>query len=210
MSSTSIDTPTKILQATLSLLEKPNAKLPTMSDIAKASGVSRQAVYLHFPSRTDVLVAATRYQDQTNDVNAALAPSRTARSGTERLDAFVTAWGNYIPQIYGVARAILAVVDTDVEAAQAWNTRMADMREGCAAAVKALADEGTLPPKTDPEQATDLLWTLLSVRTWENLTQTCGWDQECYLATIRGLALAALAQDAGALSDVLAHTKDPA
>ena len=172
--------------------------------------MSRQAVYLHFPSRTDVLVAATRYQDQTNDVNAALAPSRAARSGTERLDAFVTAWGNYIPKIYGVARAILAVADTDPEAAAAWNTRMGDMREGCAAAVQALAQDGTLPPNTDPGQATDLLWTLLSVRTWENLTQTCGWDQDCYLSTIRGLALAALAQDVGALSDVLAYPQDPA
>ncbi len=210
MSSASPDTPTRILQATLSLLERPAAKLPTMSDIAKASGVSRQAVYLHFPSRTDVLVAATRYQDQTNDVNAALASSRAARSGTERLDAFVTAWGNYIPKIYGVARAILAVADTDPEAAAAWNTRMGDMREGCAAAVQALAQDGTLPPNTDPGQATDLLWTLLSVRTWENLTQTCGWDQDCYLSTIRGLALAALAQDVGALSDVLAYPQDPA
>lgn len=210
MSSDSIDTPTRILQATLALLETPEAKLPTMSDIARATGVSRQAVYLHFPGRTDLLVAATRYQDRQNNIDQALAPSRSARSGTERLDAFVTAWGNYIPKIYGVARAILAVVDTDPEAAAAWDTRMADMREGCAAAVQALAEDGTLPPQTDPEQATDLLWTILSVRMWENLTQTCGWDQDCYLATIRGLALAALAQDVGALTDVLACPDPPA
>ncbi|WP_415400703.1 TetR/AcrR family transcriptional regulator [Tateyamaria sp. SN3-11] len=210
MSSDSIDTPTRILQATLALLETPGAKLPTMSDIARATGVSRQAVYLHFPGRTDLLVAATRYQDGQNNIDRALAPSRSARSGTERLDAFVTAWGNYIPKIYGVARAILAVVDTDPEAAAAWDTRMADMREGCAAAVQALAEDGTLPPLTDPEQATDLLWTILSVRMWENLTQTCGWDQDCYLATIRGLALAALAQDVGALTDVLACPDPPA
>ena len=138
MSSEAIDTPTKILEATLNLLETPGAKLPTMSDIARATGISRQAVYLHFPSRTDLLVAATRYQDRQNNVDAALAPSRGARSGAERLDAFVTAWGNYIPKIYGVARAIMAVTDTDAEAAAAWNTRMQDMREGCAAAITAL------------------------------------------------------------------------
>lgn len=210
MSSDSLPTPTRILQATLQLLEEPHAKLPTMSDIARASGVSRQAVYLHYPSRTDLLVAATRYQDAQNDVDAALARSRTARSGAERLDAFVTAWCSYIPKIYGVARAIMAVTDTDPEAAAAWNTRMQDMREGCRAAVQALEDDGTLPPNTDPEQATDLLWTILSVRMWENLTQTCGWDQACYLDTVRGLALAALAQDVGALTDVLACTDPPA
>jgi AcrR family transcriptional regulator len=210
MSSAQPDTPTRILLATLQLLQQPRAKLPTMSDIARATGISRQAVYLHFPSRTDLLVAATRYQDRQNDVDHALAPSRGARSGTERLDAFVSAWGNYIPKIYGVARAIMAVVDTDPEAAAAWKTRMADMREGCAAAVQALAEDGTLPPHADKEQATDLLWTILSVRTWENLTQTCGWDQETYLATVRGLALAALAQDVGALTDVLACPDPPA
>lgn len=210
MSSNPPDTPTKILHATLTLLEKPQAKLPTMSDIARATGVSRQAVYLHFPSRTDLLVAATRYQDTQNNVDMALAPSRDARSGPERLDAFVTAWGNYIPKIYGVARAIMAVTDSDPEAAAAWNTRMQDMREGCAAAVQALVDDGILPKGTDMDQATDLLWTLLSVRNWENLTQTCGWSQDCYIATIRGMAMAALARDLGALTDVLACTDAPA
>ncbi|WP_299548425.1 TetR/AcrR family transcriptional regulator [uncultured Tateyamaria sp.] len=210
MSSEPIDTPTKILQATLKLLEAPDAKLPTMSDIARATGISRQAVYLHFPSRTDLLVAATRYQDRLNDIDTGLAPSRGARSGAERLDAFVTAWGNYIPKIYGVARAIMAVTDTDAEAAAAWNTRMQDMREGCSAAISALAEDGTLPPGTDIEQATDLLWTILSVRNWENLTQTCGWSQDCYIATIRGMAMATLARDLGALTDVLACTDPPA
>ncbi|MEM6371758.1 MAG: TetR/AcrR family transcriptional regulator [Pseudomonadota bacterium] len=210
MSSAEPDTRTKILQAALTLLERADVKLPTMSDIARAAGLSRQAVYLHFPSRTDLLIAATRYQDEMNDVGAALAPSRAARSGAERLDMFVTAWGNYIPRIYGVARAILAVVDTDAEAAAAWATRMEDMREGCAAAVHALAEDGALPAGTNPEQATDLLWSLLSIRMWESLTQDCGWDQSCYLDTVRGLAMAALAQDTGALSDVLAHVRDPA
>ncbi len=208
MSSTLLDTPTKILQAALTLLETPQSKLPTMSDIARATGVSRQAVYLHFPSRTELLIAATRLQDRQNNVDAALSASRHAATGAERLDAFVTAWGNYIPKIYGVARAIMAASATDPEAKVAWDTRMADMREGCAAAITALAKDGTLPQGTDTEQATDLLWTLLSVRNWENLTQGCGWDQDCYITTIRGLARATLAGQPEALTQLLACTPD--
>jgi len=208
MSSASIDTPTKILQAALRLLETPQSKLPTMSDIARATGVSRQAVYLHFPSRTDLLIAATRLQDQQHNIDAALSPSRTATNGVDRLDAFVTAWGNYIPKIYGVARAIMAASATDPEAKAAWDTRMQDMREGCAAAITALAKDGTLPQGTDTEQATDLLWTLLSVRNWENLTQSCGWDQDCYIATLRGLARATLAGEPEALTQLLACAPD--
>jgi AcrR family transcriptional regulator len=210
MSSENIDTPTRILKSTLTLLEAPGAKLPTMSDIAKAAGVSRQAVYLHYPSRTDVLIAATRHQDQMLNIDAALAPSRNATSGRDRLDAYVTAWCNYVPKIHGVARAVMAVVGTDAEAKAAWDVRMADMREGCAAAVAALARDGVLPKTMDEDKATDLLWALLSIQNWENLTQSCGWDQACYVATMRALALATLAQDTGPLTDALACTPPPA
>lgn len=210
MSSLNLDTPTRILKSTLALLEAPSGKLPTMSDIAKAAGVSRQAVYLHYPSRTDVLIAATRYQDQMLNIDAALAPSRTATSGRERLDAFVTAWCNHVPKIYGVARAVMALMDTDAEAKAAWDIRMIDLREGCAAAVAALAADGTLPDGMDQDKATDLLWALLSIRNWENLTQSCGWDQACYAVTIRALALATLAQDTAPLTDALACLEPPA
>lgn len=204
MSSKNIDTPTRILDATLTLLEAPGGKLPTMSDIAKASGVSRQAVYLHYPGRTDLLIAATRHQDQMLDIDTALAPSRNAPDGRARLDAFVTAWCNHVPKIHGVARAIMAVMETDAEAQAAWDTRMADMREGCAAAVDALAADGTLPRGMDREKATDFLWTLLSIRTYESLTQACGWDQACYVEAIKAMAFAALAQDVGPLEQALA------
>ncbi|SFN57946.1 hypothetical protein SAMN04487859_10598 [Roseovarius lutimaris] len=63
---------------------------------------------------------------------------------------------------------------------------MADMREGCAAAVEALDRDGALCLGKD--SATDLLWTLLSIPTWEHLTQLCGWPQERYIETIKGLA----------------------
>jgi len=87
---------------------------------------------------------------------------------------------------------------------------MVDMREGCAAAVKIPVGERSLIAIVDPEQAADLLWTLLPLRTGEHLSPTCGWDGECYIDTIRGLTLVALAQDVRALRDVLAHADSPA
>ena len=199
MSSQKIDTRTRILKAAWSLLEDQTTALPRMSDIAKETGISRQALYLHFPSRLELLVATTRYQDQVFEIDKRLAPSRNARGGIERLDAFIDAWCSYIPKIYGVARALLAVEATDPEAGAAWAERMADVREGCTAAVRALERDGILPDGVDVEVATDLLWTLISVRNWEHLTQTCEWPQDCYLDTVKSLAHAALAQDPAAL-----------
>ena len=202
MSSDPIDTRTKILEGALALLEAQPEKLPRMTDFAKRAGISRQAVYLHFTNRLELLVAATKLQDQQNRIDDRLAASRTASSGKDRLDAFVTAWGSYIPIIYPVARALIAISDTDEEARAAWEDRMQDMREGCAAAVQALRADCTLPDVIDAEQATDFLWTLLSVRNWEQLTQTCGWSQECYLDTLRALSRATLAGEPQAITEM--------
>lgn len=204
MSSETIDTKTRVLQATLQLLETSPAKLPRMSDIAKAAGISRQALYLHFDSRAALLIETTRYQDRLNDVDAALAPSRQAQSGQDRLDAFVTAWGNYIPKVWTVARALLTLSATEPEAAAAIDQRMADVREGFEAAVRAIESDGGLPAGLNASLATDLLSMLMSFRNWENLTQDMGWTQECYIETMRALAQAALLGRTEAISQALA------
>ena len=89
-------------------------------------------------------------------------------------------------------KAIMAMKDTDAEAAIAWNDRMQAVRHGCEAAVKALAKDGDLTPKLSTRKATDTLWMLLSVRNWEQLTIECGWSQKQYISTIRDLVHQAL------------------
>jgi len=182
MSTTHSKTRTKILQATLDLLLAKTETETRMSDVAKQAGVSRQAVYLHFKNRADLLIAATLFLDEKLGVTTRLHASRTAQSGHERLHAFVSAWASYIPEIYGVAKALIDMSHTDDAAAAAWQQRMQDLREGCAAAITALDNDGTLAPDFNAQDATDMLWTLLSVGNWEHSTVNCGWSQEKYLA----------------------------
>lgn len=195
MSSKNLNTREKILTACWKLLEHDGLKT-RMSDIAKEAGVSRQAVYLHFPNRAELLVATTRFIDDVKDVDARLAKSRAA-TGKARLDAFIEAWGNYIPEIYGAGKALMALYDTDHEAATAWDERMAAVRHGCEAAIRALSDAGHLSPTLTSSKAVDALWTLLSVRNWEQLTQTCGWAQTDYLAHLKQVAHAMLIKEQG-------------
>jgi len=195
MSNRTRETRRNILQATLDLLLASEGTNTRMSDIAKRAGVSRQAVYLHFDNRADLLIAATRLLDDQLGSEARLAPSRAALSGQERLDAFVLAWGNYLPEIYGAARAMIAMSATDADAAEDWGKRMLDMREGCAAAIDALEQDGTLAPGFTAAQATDVLWILLSVGTWEQATQTCGWSQETYIRMLTSSARKLFCQD---------------
>ena len=192
MSSKTIDTRTRILMASWKLLEASQGRGVLMTNIAAKAGISRQALYLHFKTRAELLIATTHYIDEVNGVEERLAASRKAKTGIERLELFIEAWGNYIPEIYGVAKALLAVLDTDEEATKAWDDRMQAVREGCFAAIKAIDNDGELSPNVSVDHATDILWMLLSVRNWEQLTQQCGWSQENYISNMKRHAHAVL------------------
>lgn len=191
MSSENSPTRTRILDAAWQLLEVGGSQV-RMSDIAKKAGVSRQAVYLHFPSRAELLVAVTRHVDEAKGVDARLAASRAATGGRARLALFIEAWAGYIPEIYSVGRALMALQDSDEEAARAWEDRMQALRHGCAAAVAAIAADGELRAGLTEAAATDLVWMLLSVRNWETLRQAAGWSQDDYLAAMQDLAARAV------------------
>ena len=188
MSSNSPDTRSRILAETVRLLKTDRSRVVRISDIAKAAGISRQALYLHFSGRGELLVAATLYLDEIFDVDKRLERSRNANSGTERLDAFIDAWCGYMPDVSGVARALVAMKDSDEEARAAWQNRMTAVRQGCEAAVAALDDAGVLNPEWSPRQATDLLWTLLSIENRERLVGDADWSQKRYVNAMRRIA----------------------
>ncbi|VAV86364.1 Transcriptional regulator, AcrR family [hydrothermal vent metagenome] len=185
MSSKNIDTRKRILMASWDLLVTEQGCDARMSDIARRAGVSRQALYLHFKSRAELLFATVLYIDDEKGATARLEVCRAAKTGRERLEAFIDAWGNYIPEIYGVAKALLAARESDPAAAEAWDDRMHTVRAECEAAVTALSQDGRLSPDFTIERATDTLWTLLSVRNWEQLTRDCGWSQEDYIKNMK-------------------------
>ena len=188
MSSENTETRSRILESTVRMLEKHGGKGVRMGDIAREAGISRQAVYLHFASRTDLLVAATRYMDEVLDVDKRLAPSRASTSGIERLALYIDCWGNYIPEIYGVGKALMLARDTDEAAAAAWDDRMAAMRDGCRAAIDALHADKMLAPGWTRPKATDALWAILLVPQWEALTIECGWSTGQYVRWMKKLA----------------------
>ena len=181
MSSENPSTRDRILDATCRLVQAPGSGT-RMADIARAAGVSRQAVYLHFENRADLLTAAARHIDERHDLQALLAPYRAAEDGREKLRLYIAFWGGYLPVIQGMARAFLAMRATDAEARAAWDDRMAALHEGCEACIAALEAQGQLDPAWTRKTASDLLWTMLSFETWDQLTVTCGWSEAEYIA----------------------------
>jgi AcrR family transcriptional regulator len=189
MSSKNLTTRNRILKSCQTLLETERSPKVRMSDIAKRAGISRQALYLHFPNRAELLVATARYLDEVHGIGAVFEAEVTQKAGADRLSGFIETWGNYIPKIYGVGKALMAMKDTDDEARAAWDDRMNAVRGLCDGTVQSLNNDGVLAEGLDAKTASDLLWTLTSVRNWEQLTQDCGWSQSQYLEHLNRAAL---------------------
>src|ERR671911_1208633 len=181
------ETRVRILDATWRLMEERRGQGVFMRDVAEAAGVSRQAVYDHFGSRAELMVATARYGDEVRGLDERLRRYRAVTSGVERLEAFVEFWGNYIPEIYGIARALLAARETDEAVAAAWDDRMGVVYEACRDIVERLHRDGVLAPGWSLEEAADVLWTMLSIRSWESLVLERGWPVSRYVDRMQQL-----------------------
>ena len=187
MSRDESETRTRILEATWQLMEERNGQGVRMRDVAEAAGISRQAVYDHFDSRAELMVETARYGDEVRGLDERLRRYRAATTGVERLESFVEFWGNYIPEMYGIARALLAAREIDEAFAAAWDDRMGVVREACRDIIERLHRDGTLAPGWSREEAADLLWTMLSIRNWDSLTLERGWPTSQYVARMQEL-----------------------
>ena len=189
MSRPKSDTKTRILSETMRLMEQNRGQGVRISDVADAAGISRQAVYLHFSNRTELLVATVRFADEIHGVEARLQLFIKATTGIEMLRGYIDFWGNYVPLIYGLARALLASRAVDEAASAAWEDRMDVLRTGCRSVIECLIRDGVLRTGLDADQATDLLWSLLGIGIWENLTIDRGWSKDQYIRGIQEIAV---------------------
>ena len=174
-------TRTRILETTWRLLESEPGHIPSMSKIAKETGLSRQAVYLHFTSRTDLLISTTQYVDEVKGLDERLSKLAQSKSIEDKLSRFVEIWGGYIPEIYGVSKALIISKETDEDAAEAWNEVMGCLRKICLEITEELFSSNQLNSEWSPETGADFLWTLLSVHNWEQLVLICRWNQKGYI-----------------------------
>ena len=186
----SSDTRERILKETWRLMEKDgNARL---EDIAKAAKVSRQAIYLHFYSRPELLIATVRYVDEVLNLSERIRQACAMSNGVMSINAFVEFWANYIPDIYGLAKALLKARETDEAAAAAWDDRMKALYNGCRIVIQCLERDQSLAPGWTIDEATDFFWSILAISHWENLTIERGWTKEQYIQRTQEILKAAL------------------
>jgi len=163
-----------------------------MADIAKAAKLSRQAVYLHFADRGDLMVALVQYADENRGLAKEIQRVSDAPSGTEALREMASLQARTNPGIWAAARAVDAVRRTDPAAERAWQDRHQHRLMGARQIIQRLQKEGNLRPGLTLGAAADLLWTITSLRTWEDLVLERNWSPEQYETRITQTLVRAL------------------
>lgn len=175
-----VDTKARILDAVWKLVTRRRRADLTMGDIARAVGLSRQAVYLHFPNRAALLVAAVRHFDQQHG-DVAARERRRALPPVESFEAGIRAWLAYLPQVLPVAGALEAAAMVGDEGADAWHDRMRYLREGQRYYVARLAEHGLLADGWTVDEALDWMWARTHPSVWRHLVVEQGWDRDRFV-----------------------------
>jgi AcrR family transcriptional regulator len=182
----------RILDAAQEILEQQGDAAPTMSAIARAAGISRQALYLHFPDRAELLLALVTHVDDREELQAGLAAVDQARDAAGQIRAWVRmqAWRN--PKIAALARALDNARHTDPSASAAWRDRTGNRMRGATAIVRCLHQEGRLDPTWTTAEAAALLWELTSFHVWDDLVTDAQIPPDRYVEIITAAALGSL------------------
>lgn len=166
-----------MLAAARTVLEAGEADV-SMSRIARAAGVTRQLLYLHFEGRADLLLEVTRTVDE--EVRPLAEQERVDRAPDARraLREAVALQGRIKPRIAAVAGAIDRLRRTDPDAAAAWREREEARYQRARRVVDRIVDEGLLPDGMDAVDGARLLWSATSQRAWDELVGEAGWSPE--------------------------------
>jgi AcrR family transcriptional regulator len=166
---------TQILDAALALITKRGEAGLTMAEIGKAARVSRQAVYLNFADRGDLLLALVRYIDERRGLKQELQKLIDAPTGLAALRELVSLQTRMNPGVWAIARALDAVRRTDAAVERSWQDRLKSRLEGCRAVVARLARDGVLRKDLPVNAAADILWSVTSLGAWEDLVLQRRW-----------------------------------
>jgi AcrR family transcriptional regulator len=180
-----------ILVAARRLLEERGFHGLRLEDIADAAGVSRQAIYMHYKSKTGLLLAVVDRADRDEgllDLKEKVWASATAAAALERYAELVA---TLTPRVHRLGMVLYSARDDDPAADAAWRDRVGSRYRTCQRLIEWLDREGALHPRWSPTEANDLLWALTSTPFYDDLTVQRGWPNDRY---------------ATGLADLLKHT----
>lgn len=163
-----------------------------MSEIARVAGLSRQGVYLHFPTRAALMVALVQEADRASGIERRGARALAIGDPREALESFLRLWLRYVGTIQPLATVLLAARRDDEAAFAAWEDRNSVLRQGLRRATDRLDAAGLLRDGLSPAAAADLAGAMTAVGVWEELVLDRDWSLRRVEDELAGAVVAAL------------------
>lgn len=185
------DTRQRILAATWILVSERGAGFK-LRDVAQTSGVSRQAVYLHFGDRAGLLVGLVQHMDDVLDLGASLGHVFEAPTSTELLQRAMRLNTEFWHTVAPVAQVLHTAQHDDQAVADAWRDRMRFRQQAFGMMIQRIADNGQLATGWTIERGTTMLYAVAGFETWHELTRELGWDHDTYIEEMTRLLTRAM------------------
>jgi AcrR family transcriptional regulator len=175
------ETRTQILEAARAMFEQHGYYGAGLAAVAKSAGVSRQAIYLHFPSKAELLTELHLHIFATDVVPAVQRhPVTNAMTAWEAIDATITSNVEVVARIWRIHEALTMARRQYPEVDQTLRPREKERYDELLGLGHRLEREGGLPPTIGVGLFADMMWGLLNVGTYYNLVIERGWSLEQY------------------------------
>lgn len=186
MSSGRPDTRIAILDSARGLFEEQGYFGAGLEAVAKRAGVSRQAIYLHFASKGDLLTELHLRIYET-DVVPALErnPIWTQPTALEALDAMIAVDAEVASKVWLIHEALVVARRHFPEVDETLRPREDERYQELVRLGQWLDEEHDLPPGMGAGTFADMLWGLNSLGTFQNLVIERGWSVDRYAGWVR-------------------------
>lgn len=174
-----------LLGAARALLEEGGFAALTMGAVAERAGVTRRGVYLHFPSRTELVAGLFDHLAAAEGLDESLERVWAAPDAVAALTEWARHVARYHPRLLAVDRAVEHVRRSDDDAARHRARVAAAKLANCRRLADRLAAEGRLAAPWSPDTAADVIYALTTSDVVEGLLVDRGWPQQ---QLARGLA----------------------
>jgi AcrR family transcriptional regulator len=180
------ETRTQILEAARSVFEELGYYDAGLNAVAKLAGVSRQAIYLHFESKADLLTALHLHIYMT-DVVPALErhPISDSMPALDALDAMIAVDADVVAKVWRIHEALQMARRHHPEVEETLRPREEDRYRGLLDLGRRLKRERMLPPDLRAGTFADILWGLSGVGTYRSLVLERGWSLDRYRRWVR-------------------------
>ncbi len=176
----------RILEAARAMFEERGYYGAGLEAVAKRAGVSRQAIYLHFPSKAELLTALHLHIFAT-DVVPALErhPITDAMNALDALDATIAVDVEVASKVWRIHDSLAMARWQYPEVEETLRPREEERYGELLDLGRRLEREGALPPTIRAGTFADMLWGLMNAGTYRSLVIERGWPLDQYRRWVR-------------------------